>query len=116
MKRERKEKDWAVRVINKLTIYIKDLIDPEKIILFGSYAHGVPDKDSDIDILIVKEIEEEGQKRSFRRILRKNIPPLGIGKDFIIITPQELENYRDIIGTVIYPAVRQGKVLYERRN
>ncbi len=28
-------------------------IDPEKVILFGSYAYGVPDADSDIDLYIV---------------------------------------------------------------
>ena len=28
---------------------------PRQVILFGSYAHGTPDRDSDIDLLIVKE-------------------------------------------------------------
>lgn len=30
------------------------------------------------------------------------------------ITPEEVERYRDTVGTIIYPALREGKVLYER--
>ena len=33
---------------------IKREYKPDKIILFGSYAYGNPDKDSDIDFLIIK--------------------------------------------------------------
>lgn len=110
------EKDAIKKTIDKLITYIRDLIDPQKIILFGSYAYGKPDKDSDIDFLIVKEIEKETQRKKIRNILRRQIPPLGVGKDFIIVSPQELESYKDIIGTVIYPAVHRGKVVYERRD
>ncbi len=39
---------------------------------------------------------------------------IGLSKDIIVATPEDLERYRDVVGTVIYPAVREGKVLYER--
>ena len=39
---------------------------PEKIILFGSYAGGTPDKDSDVDLLIALE----GEVRPTREIGR----------------------------------------------
>jgi predicted nucleotidyltransferase len=86
------------------------------VILFGSYAYGNPDEDSDIDLLIVTDIEKEEEKKRLRAILRKKIPPVGAGKDFIIVSPQELESYKDIVGTVIYPALKKGKILYERRD
>ena len=38
---------------------------------------------------------------------------IGMPKDIIVITPEELERFRDIVGTVVYPAVREGKVLYD---
>ncbi|HAW49871.1 TPA: DNA polymerase subunit beta [bacterium] len=103
-------------VIDQIVSHIKDLIAPQKVILFGSYGYGRPDEDSDIDLLIVFDVESQSQRRQLQKILRKNIPPLGIGKDFIIVTPKELESYKDIIGSVIYPAIHYGRVIYERRD
>jgi hypothetical protein len=34
--------------------------------------------------------------------------------DLVVVTPEEVEKYRDVIGTIIREAVREGKVLYER--
>ncbi len=39
---------------------------------------------------------------------------VGVPKDIVVIRPQDLERYRDVVGTIIYPAVRQGHVVYER--
>jgi uncharacterized protein len=36
-------------------------------------------------------------------------------KDIIVVTPEEVEQYKDVVGTLIYPALREGKVIYERR-
>ena len=35
-------------------------------------------------------------------------------KDIIVVTPEEVRKYRDVVGSIIYPALREGKVLYER--
>jgi len=35
-------------------------------------------------------------------------------KDIIVVTPDEVERYRDVVGGIIYPALREGRVLYER--
>ncbi|MCX5644034.1 MAG: hypothetical protein NTZ17_05035 [Phycisphaerae bacterium] len=34
--------------------------------------------------------------------------------DLVVVTPEEVEKYRDVTGTIIREAVREGKVLYER--
>ena len=34
--------------------------------------------------------------------------------DLVVVTPEEVERYRDVMGTIIREAVREGKVLYER--
>ena len=39
---------------------------------------------------------------------------MGVAKDVIVATPEEVEKYRDVAGTIIYPAMREGKLLYER--
>jgi predicted nucleotidyltransferase len=100
--------------------YLKTIIEkitnnfnPEKIILFGSYAYGHPTADSDMDIMIVMDTNEKPHKRavSVRRILKG----IGIPKDIIVKTPEEFERFKDIVGTIVYPAAHKGRVIYERR-
>jgi len=84
---------------------------PQKIILFGSYANGTPTEESDLDLLVIKDSDSPSrlQNRKIRRILSD----LRIPIDVIVKTPEEFQTYRDIIGTIIYPANKFGKVIYE---
>lgn len=86
--------------------------NPEKIILFGSYAYGKPTSDSDIDLMVVMDTKERPHKRAVA--LRKILKNLGIPKDIIVKTPDEFERFKDIVGTIVYPAAHKGRVLYER--
>jgi len=63
------------RIADQLLPYLKVLVEqfhPEKIILFGSYANGVPDKHSDVDLLVVKNIKKSSvsEKRDILRAWR----------------------------------------------
>lgn len=91
---------------------IKNNFNPEKIILFGSHAYGNPTVDSDVDLLIVMDTDAKPHKRAVP--IRKILRDIGIPKDVIVKTPEEFERFKDIIGTIIYPAAHKGKVLYER--
>ena len=104
----------------QIETYLKEAVDriikrfnPEKIILFGSYAYGKPTMDSDIDLMIVMDTDEKPHKRAV--LIRKALKDIGIPKDIIVKTPQEFERFKDIVGTVIYPAAHKGKLLYEKR-
>ncbi len=95
---------------------VKRIIDgfnPEKIILFGSYAYGHPSPDSDMDLLIVMDTDAKPHKRAAP--IRKVLKGIGIPKDVIVKTPDEFERFKDVIGTIIYPAAHKGRLLYERR-
>lgn len=49
------------RIAEPLLPYLRVLVEqfhPQQIILFGSYAYGTPDEDSDVDLLVVKPIEK----------------------------------------------------------
>ena len=95
---------------------VKRIIDgfnPEKIILFGSYAYGHPSPDSDMDLLIVMDTNAKPHKRAVP--IRKVLKGIGIPKDVIVKTPEEFERFKDVIGTIIYPAAHKGRLLYERR-
>jgi predicted nucleotidyltransferase len=86
---------------------------PQKIILFGSYATGTPTEDSDLDLLIIKDSDLPARIQN--RKVRKMLSDLRIPVDVIVRTAKEFETYKDIIGTIIYPANKFGKVLYESR-
>ena len=86
---------------------------PEKILLFGSYARGDATEDSDIDLLIIMDVPK-ASKRKWKQQLYYNLAGIGISKDIIIVTPNEVDRYKNIIGTIIYPALLEGKVLYEK--
>ena len=99
--------------INEITKRVVKKFKPQKIILFGSYANGTPTDESDLDLLIIKDsdLPSRTQNRKVRRILSD----LRVPVDIIVKTSKEFETYRDIIGTVVYPANKFGKVVYESR-
>lgn len=85
---------------------------PDKIILFGSAARGQGGPDSDADLLVVMPVE--GSKRQQAVQIDLALEGIPIPIDLVVITPDEVEKYRDAMGTIIHEAVREGKVLYER--
>ncbi len=85
---------------------------PEKIILFGSYASGEPTEDSDVDLLIVAEMDLPPRDRfpAVRRLL--NDYPVAF--DLILETPEEYRRRRSVVNHIVYFADKYGKVIYER--
>ncbi|MEW6621233.1 MAG: nucleotidyltransferase domain-containing protein [bacterium] len=99
--------------IDEIKTRIAENFKPQKIILFGSYANGTPTEDSDLDLLIIKDSNVPARIQS--RKVRKILAGLKIPVDVIVKTAEEFETYKDIIGTIIYPANKFGKVIYESR-
>ncbi|MDI6792970.1 MAG: nucleotidyltransferase domain-containing protein [bacterium] len=99
--------------INEITEKVVKNFDPQKIILFGSYASGMPTEESDLDLLIIKDsdLSSRFQNRKVRNILSN----LKVPVDVVVKTAKEFETYKDIIGTIVYPANKFGKVVYESR-
>lgn len=91
---------------------IVDHFHPEKIILFGSHARGTAGPDSDVDLMVVMDTREPKREVGLR--IRVALHGMGVAKDIVVVTPAEIERYRDLVGTLIRPALREGKVLYER--
>jgi predicted nucleotidyltransferase len=89
---------------------IVEVAAPEKIVLFGSAARGVMGPDSDLDLLVIK-----GGKFNRHRVttaIYRNMSG-AIGVDAVVVTPEEIERYRDDHCLVICPAMREGMVVYE---
>lgn len=69
--------------------------DPEKIILFGSYAYGKPTKDSDIDIMIIKKEPEEHIEAKALIKLKDLMKKYKVGFDVLCTTPEYLSKRED---------------------
>jgi len=86
--------------------------DPEKIILFGSRARGEATEKSDFDLLIVCRFE--GPRRRTMAEMDRALRGLALGRDIVVVTPDEFAAQKDLPGSVVRPAAREGQLLYER--
>jgi predicted nucleotidyltransferase len=90
---------------------LKKAANPVKIVLFGSYATGKADEDSDLDFLVV---EKELKARRMEMVrLRRILRPLRIPVDIIVVSEKVFNDWANTPGTVIYEAALEGRVLYE---
>jgi predicted nucleotidyltransferase len=85
---------------------------PAKIILFGSYAYGQPDADSDIDLLIIKATQERFFERlnTVRQVATGTHPHVPF--EPIVLTPEELEQRLKAGDQFLSEIVQKGEVLY----
>ncbi|MBI4383541.1 MAG: nucleotidyltransferase domain-containing protein [Nitrospinae bacterium] len=105
-----KNKRPTTKIIDKMVARIVKRFHPERIILFGSYARGDAGPDSDVDLLVVMPVE--GSKREQAVKIRVELHDLRISKDIIVSTPEEFAWRKEVVGTIEYPAVHEGKELY----
>jgi len=101
-------------LVNYIVEKIVREIQPEKVILFGSYARGDFNNDSDLDLFIIKDSEESN------RIMRRKLDTLLRGRrfpvDIIVRKPSEVEwNFRAKNPFYLYHIFKDGKVLYEKK-
>jgi|JI9StandDraft_1071089.scaffolds.fasta_scaffold332483_2 predicted nucleotidyltransferase len=87
--------------------------NPAKVILFGSYARGDENEDSDLDICIIEneqEITEINTTKYYKALFRLNH-----AKDIIVRSLKEFEANKTIINTLEYDVYKEGILLYERK-
>ena len=97
--------------INQIIELIIKNVQPEKIILFASYANGKPDEHSDLDLLIIKDFKVPRYKRG--REIRKYIRGIGVPLDIIAYTNEEIDKWKNVKEAFITQVISKGKVLYE---
>ncbi|MBI5410139.1 MAG: nucleotidyltransferase domain-containing protein [Nitrospirae bacterium] len=89
---------------------IVEVAKPDKIILFGSAARGEMGPNSDVDLLVVKS--GDFHRGCLTEEIYMNLFGVGQAVDIIVVTPEDVERYKDSFAVVIYPALREGKVVY----
>lgn len=99
--------------IKEIANTIVKIIDPDKIILIGSYAAGNPNIDSDIDLLVIKESTLPRYKRSFE--IEKALIRSGVPMDILVYTHNEFAIEKEIPSSFIQTAIKTSKLLYERQ-
>jgi len=101
------------KAIPKIKDKIVKEIKPEKIILFGSYAWGKPNEDSDIDLFIIKNTKEKPIDRA--RKIREIIFDSGVPIDVLVYTPEEMKkSINENRNLFIEDIARNGKIIYEK--
>ncbi|MGH8931546.1 MAG: nucleotidyltransferase domain-containing protein [Egibacteraceae bacterium] len=82
----------------------------DKIILFGSAARGQMGPNSDIDLLVVKS--GHFHCRQLAGEIYMAMHGVGQAVDIVVVTPEDVERYRDSHVVVIGPAIQEGTVVY----
>ncbi len=78
-----------------------------QVILFGSYARGDANEDSDLDFLVVEPMVR-GRRREMVR-LREVLRPLRIPADVLVVSRNVFDAWKDLPNNVVYEAAREGR-------
>lgn len=103
----------ALSTIQELAGRIVKEFNPERIVLFGSYANGTAKSDSDVDLLVVLPFEGKSFWKSLEITNAVN-PQFAI--DLLARGPEDTEKRYLLGDPLIKGALDQGKVLYERNS
>ena len=108
--RRRTSKVLPPPVLADIVRRVVEVAKPQRIVMFGSAARGTMRADSDVDLLVIKS----GRFHRGRLVdaIYRNLRGAAAPVDVIVVTPEEVEQYRDDPSLVVAPAIREGKVIY----
>ena len=95
-------------VVEQVTARLVARLQPERVILFGSHARGDAHPGSDIDLLAV--VPNPPPRAEAWRLAREIAPELPL--QLVLMSPEEWEETRDVVGGIAYPAHHEGRVLH----
>jgi uncharacterized protein len=102
---------YTMEDIQKVVDQIIEKFQPDRVILFGSYAYGEPTEDSDVDLMVIMPFEDKGYQQSLkiRRAIEHPFP-----MDLLARTPDTVEWRYKGRDPIIREVIDRGKVLYDR--
>lgn len=103
------EEDATLR---RIVDTIVEALDPAQVILFGSRARGEDTAHSDYDICVV--MEPNGHRRDLVRQIHDLFGLRDFSMDAFVLSPEELQEQKDVTNTLGYIVARDGEVLYGR--
>jgi predicted nucleotidyltransferase len=105
---------WTAGVLAEITRRIVATAHPQRILLFGSIASGRSTPDSDLDLLVI--VRGPVHRRALAQEIYKNLQGILTPVDVVVATEQDVQQHGQTIGSILLPALREGKVIYERSN
>lgn len=100
----------SVPFLDEIVRRIVEVAEPDRIILFGSAARGEIGPDSDLDLLVVKS--GVAHRRRLAQEIYVKLFGVPIPVDVIVVTPEDIQAFRDKVGTIVGPALQEGKQIY----
>ena len=100
--------------IQEIVERIVEVVDPYRIYLFGSRARGDARADSDVDLLVIADMEGSRHKRSLS--IHRLFPGRDFGMDVFVFRPEEFERQKNVVNTLSSIVFKEGKILYERER
>ena len=101
------------KAIDEVVRQIAEKFQPQKIILFGSYARGNPRPESDVDMLVVMETELKEVEQAIKICQQIQYR---FGLDLIVHTPKRLAERLNMGDCFLRDVLKEGKVVYETNN
>src|SRR5947209_6047379 len=98
-------------LLQQITERLVDELHPEEIVLFGSRAWGVPQEDSDVDLLIIVP-SGTPDLSTYELRARRCLRGLGVAKDILVRTRDRMERYRDVPASLEAQMLSRGRLLY----
>ena len=97
-------------ILDNIISRIVEVADPDKIILFGSAAKGEMNRHSDVDLLVIADVDDRlaAMAQIHRRLRGRHL-----AVDVIVVTPADVARYGKSNALIIKPALQEGKVVYE---
>lgn len=102
--------EWLPSVVERVV----ERFDPLKVVLFGSLSRAEPNYDSDVDLLVIFDHVELENKRDLTLGIRHALAEIPVPVDVIVADIDEIERQGHIVGTVLRPALHEGRVVYKR--
>jgi len=103
-------KKLSAETLQEIIKRITDVAHPDRIIMFGSSARGEMGPNSDVDLLVIK-----GGDFSYHKLLGDiymNLHGVEEAVDVVLVTPEQVEKYKDTHCLVIAPALKEGREVY----
>ena len=105
-----KKKTLSKEILQEIVRRVVQVAKPEKIIVFGSAARGKMGPNSDVDLLVVKRGKYNRSRLAGEIYI--NLHGVGHAVDVIVVTPEDVERYRNTHCLIIKPALQDGREVY----